>query len=355
VVTKIKRVLREATRPCQLAAGALKDLTRSRSELIAENVLLRQQLIVASRKVKRPEFKPHERGLLVLLARCVRGWRDALLLVKPDTILRWHRQGFRLFWRWKSSKPKVAKQRIAEDVIALIRQMADENQLWGAERIRGELLKLGIKVAKRTIQRYLRAARRPNSPRGQSWKTFLSNHTVWACDFLQVYDSWFRPLFALFFVDIHSRELIHVATTRAPTEQWTAQQLRNITSFGDGPEVIIRDRDQKFGTQFDRVAEGAGIEVVLTAPRTPTMNAICERFLGSVRRECLDHIIILGERHLTHVLKEYCFAYFNPRRPHQGLRQRIPVPTSRAVCDDTAKVMSIPVLNGLHHDYQVAA
>ena len=321
----------------------------------AENALLRQQLIVARRKVKRPQFKPHERGLLVLLARCVRGWRDALLLVKPDTILRWHRQGFRLFWRWKSSKPKVAKQRIAEDVIALIRQMADKNQLWGAERIRGELLKLGIKVAKRTIQRYLRAARRPNSPRGQSWKTFLCNHTVWACDFLQVYDIWFRPLYALFFVDIHSREVIHVATTRAPTEQWTAQQLRNITPCGHGPEVIIRDRDQKYGTTLDRVAEGAGIEVFVTEPRTPTMNATCERFLGSARRECIDHILILGERHLRHVLKEYCFPYFNTCRPRQGLRQRIPVPMSRAVCADTAKVIAIPVLNGLHHDYQVAA
>ena len=290
--------------------------------------------------------------------------------MKPDTILRWHRQGFRLFWRWKSSRPKVGKQRVADNVIALIRQMADQNRLWGAERIRGELLKLGIRVAKRTLQRYIRAARRPNSPRGQSWETFLCNHTVWACDFLQVYDIWFRPLFALFFVDIHSREVIHVATTRAPTEQWTAPypmlppslrsgehgaQLRNIAPFGHGPEVIIRDRDQKYGKTFDRVAEGAGIEVFVTAPRTPTMNATCERFLGSARRECLDHIIILGERHLPHALKAYCFPYFNTCRPHQGIRQRIPVPMSRAVCDDTAKVVAVPVLNGLHHDYQLAA
>ena len=133
LVTRIERAVSEATRPRQLAVGAMKDLTRSKSELLAENALLRQQLIVASRKVKRPEFKPRERGLLVVLARCVRGWRDALLLVKPDTILGWHRQGFRLFWRWKSTRPKVAKQRITDEVIALIRRMADENQLWGAE------------------------------------------------------------------------------------------------------------------------------------------------------------------------------------------------------------------------------
>ncbi|MFC1642430.1 integrase core domain-containing protein [Myxococcota bacterium] len=202
---------------------------------------------------------------------------------------------------------------------------------------------------------HLRVVRRPNSPRGQSWKTFLCNHTVWACDFLQLCDIWFRLLFALFFGDINSREVIHVATTRAPTEQWTAQQLRNITPFGHGPEVIIRDRDQKCGTLFDRVAEGAGIEVFVTAPRTPTMNATCERFLGRARRECLDPIIILGERHLQHVLKKYCLPYSNTCRPHPGIRQQIPVPTSRAVCDDTAKVVAIPILKGLHHDYQVAA
>jgi hypothetical protein len=145
---------------------------------------------------------------------------------------------------------------------------------------------------------------------------------------LQVHDIWFRPPFALFFVDIHSREVIHVATTRAPTEQWTAQQLRNIAPFGHGPEAIIRDRDQKYGKTFDRVAEGAGIEVFVTALRTPTMNATCERFLGSAGRECLDHIIILGERRLQPVLEAYCFPYFNTCRSHQRIRQRIPVPMS---------------------------
>jgi hypothetical protein len=241
VLAKAKSVFHEVTRPFPLAAGSLKDLTRSRRELIAENALLRQQLIVASRKVKRPAFRSHERGLLVLLCRIVRGWRDAVLLLKPETVLRWHREGFRLFWRWKSRSPKVAEQRISDDVVALIRRMARENRLWGAERIRGELLKLGIAVAKRTIQRYLRAARPSAPPRGQSWKTFLDNHTVWACDFLQVYDVWFRPLFAFFVIDVKSREVIHVGVTRAPTERWTAQQLRNITPFGEGPQVIIRD------------------------------------------------------------------------------------------------------------------
>ena len=145
------------------------------------------------------------------------GWRDALLLVKPETVLRWHREGFRLFWRWKSRSRYAPEPKISDDVVALIRRMARENRLWGAERIRGELLKLGITVAKRTIQRYMRAARLPVPPRGQSWKTFLANHTVWACDFLQVYDVWFRPLFAFFVIDIKSREVIHVAATRQPS------------------------------------------------------------------------------------------------------------------------------------------
>ncbi len=238
----------------------------------------------------------------------------------------WHREGLCLFWKWKSRNRKSAESRLSAEQIALIRQVAQENRLWGAERIRGELLKLGISVAKRTIQRYMRGVRPPTLPHGQNWKTFLANHTGWACDFLQVYDIWFRPLFAFFVIDIKSREVIHVGVTRAPTEQWTAQQLRNITPFGEGPQFIIRDNDNKFGAEFDRVAKGAGMKVLRTAIRAPLMNSICERFLGSVRRECLDHVIILGQRHLANVLNEYCFSYFNKFRPHQGIRQRIPSP-----------------------------
>jgi len=355
LVAKTKRLLHEAIRPLPVVVGLLRDLTRSRDQLIAENALLRQQLIVASRKVKRPEFKPHERGLMVLLASIVRGWRDAVLLVKPETILRWHREGFRLFWKSKSQQRKPAKSKISAEWIALIRRMAQENRLWGAERIRGELLKLGISVAKRTVQRYMRGVGTPTSPHGQSWKTFLVNHTVWACDFLQDYDIWFRPLFAFFVVDIKSREVIHVGVTRAPTEQWTAQQFRNITPFGEGPDVIIRDNDSKFGTEFDQVAKSAGMKVVRTAVRAPLMNATCERYLGSVRRECLDHIIILGRRHLANVLNEYCLHYFNHMRPHQGIHQRIPSPVKSKMFISSDTVRSIPILAGLHHDYQVAA
>jgi transposase InsO family protein len=163
-------------------------------------------------------------------------------------------------------------------VIVLIQQMARENRLWGAERIRGELLKLGFNMAKRTIQRHLRATRPPSPPRGQSWHSLLRNHTVWACDFLQVYDIWFRPLFAFFIVDINTKRVIHVAVTRHPTQQWTAQQIREATPFGEGPLFLIRDRDDNFGPDFDRAAKGAGIRIVKTAVRAPLMNSVVERF-----------------------------------------------------------------------------
>jgi putative transposase len=345
----------DACRPSGVGGGLIADLIRSRAELIAENVLLRQQLIVASRGVKRPGFRGYERGLLVLLARLLPHWRDALLLIKPETVLRWHRAGFRLFWRRKSRSAGAREPRLAPDVIALIRRMAAENRLWGAERIRGELLKVGVRVAKRTVQRYMRGAQ-PSTPRGgQSWATFLRNHTVWACDFLQTYDIWLRPVFAFFIVDVNAKRVVHVAVTRAPTQAWTAQQLRNATPFGRGPQFIIRDRDDKFSAVFDRVAKGTGIRVLRTAVQAPLMNSVCERFLGSVRRECLDHVIVLGEAHLRHVLAEYAVDYFNMARPHQGIRQQIPVPSERARARFAGSVMGLPVLGGLHHDYRAAA
>jgi len=182
----------------------------------------------------------------------------------------------------------------------------------------------------------------------------VKNHTVWACDFLQVYDIGFRPLFVFFVIDVNTKQVIHVAVTREPSERWTAQQLRQLTPFGTGPNFIIRDRDAKFGTDFDRVAKSSGIRVLKTAIRAPLMNSTCERFLGSVRRECLDHIIILGEGHLRAVLTEYA-AYFNASRPHQGLAQRVPAPSTVTCSSTGGRVFALPVLGGLHHDYRRAA
>jgi putative transposase len=201
----------------------------------------------------------------------------------------------------------------------------------------------------------MRAVRPPASPRGQRWHTFLRNHTVWAADFLQTYDIWFRPIFAFFIIDINTKKVVHVGVTRGPSERWTAQQLRNATPVGRGPQFIIRDRDDKYGAEFDRVAKGAGTKVIRTAVKAPLMDSIMERYLGSARRQALDHIMILGERHMKSVLEEYSFRYFNTMRPHQGLAQRIPVSTPRQTCSDAGKVVAIAVLGGLHHDYRAAA
>jgi len=210
--------------------GYILDRFRSPAELARENALLRQQLEVACRQIARPRFTRADRGMLVLLARLSPTWRSATFLVQPATILRWHRQAFELFWRRKS-KRAGAPPRIADDTIALIETMARHNRLWGAERIRGELLKLNVRVAKRPIQRYMRRVRQPRPP-GQRWGTFLRNHTheTWACDFLQTYDLLFRPIFAFPLIELGSRRVAHVGVTRSPSSAWVTQQLREATA-----------------------------------------------------------------------------------------------------------------------------
>jgi putative transposase len=230
-------LLRHARTVAALAGVATVDTFRPRSELVAENALLRQQIIVLRRAAPaRLQLHGEDRVILVLLARLNSAWRDALHLVKPDTLLRWHRDLFKLLWRRKS-RAKGRPKRLHGDIIKLIRVMAMANRLWGAERIRGELLKLGIRVSKRTVQKYVRGVR-PTTDRGQTWETFLKNHTddIWACDFLQLYDVWFRPIFAFFIVKHGSREVVHFNVTRSPGDEWVAQQLREATPWGEGPD-----------------------------------------------------------------------------------------------------------------------
>ncbi len=339
-----------------LVRGSLGDLVRTKPQLIAENALLRQQLIILNRSVKRPRLTRSDRSLLVLLASRVRAWKETVLIVKPDTLLRWHRQGFRLFWRRKS-RAGSRVPRIPAATIALIQEMAVNNPLWGVKRIQGELLKLDIKVAKRTIERYMRQAR-PLRPHGQTWATFLQNHAreIWACDFLQLHDAVFRPLFAFFITELGSRRIVHVGVTRSPTDAWVAQQLREATPFGTAPRFLIRDNDAKYGAQFTAVAVGTGIEVLRTPIKAPRANAICERLLGSVRRECLDHILIVSEAHLRGILNEYV-EFFNRSRPHQGIHQHVPEPGDTGAFPGIgrAQIVAFPVLGGLHHAYRKAA
>ena len=257
------------TRPAAptLIAGTLADLTGSKPHLIAENALLRQQLLVLRRGSRRPRCTPADRALLVLLAGRLRAWRQAVLIVQPETLLRWHRELFRRFRRRKSRARTTAPRAVVSaETIALIREMAVANRLWGAERIRGELLKLAIRVAKWTVQKYMRDARPP--PRtGQTWATFLRSHAggIWACDFLPVAELFFRPLYAFFVIALGSRRAVHVGVTRHPTDAWVAQQLREATAFDQRPQYLIRDRDSKYGPACTRVAAATGIEELRTA------------------------------------------------------------------------------------------
>ena len=338
-----------------IALSIAADLPRRKSELIAENALLRQQLIILHRQVKKPRFTPSDRLWLVLLASCLKHWKEVLFIIKPDTLLCWHRQGFRLFWRFKS-RHRGGRPTLDTETVALIQRMAKENRLWGAERIRGDLLKLDIKVAAATIQKYIRQAR-PSRTLSQTWSIFLHNHAkdTWACDFLPVIDLFFRQVYLFFIVELSSRRIVHFNVTAHPTDTWVAQQLREATPFGQAPRFLIRERDRKYGQTFTRVAAGSKIEILKTPYRAPKANAICERFLGSVRRECLDHMLVFGERHLHRVIREYV-AYFNRVRPNQGIEQQIPEGgLSIPMEPGKAKIIAFPVLNGLHHDYRIAA
>ena len=328
-----RRRLGNALRPAttnSLVLGAATDLVRGKPELVAENALLRQQLIILTRSTTRPRLTRSDRARLVLPASRVRAWRPALPIVQPATVLRWHRAGFRLVWRWRSA-PRSRQPRVPPETVVLIRRMARENRLWGAERIRGELLKLGIAVGKRTVQRHMRGARPPR-PAGRTWATFLRTHGrgIWACDFLQLTDLLFRPVFAFFVVELGSRRVVHVGLTRAPSDARVAQQLREATPEGVGPRYLVHDHDAKD----------------------------CERFLRSVRRACTAQALILGERHLRRTLTEYV-AYFNRSRPHQGIGQRTPrapqIPVSPGRSTESDGVLAVPVLGGLHHDYRAAA
>jgi len=359
-VTNLKNHSKQWSRPTtiKLAAEALTDLKRSRKDLIAENALLRQQLIVLQRQVKRPQLTQGDRMRLVGLARLTGFWQQALHIVQPDTLLRWHRDLFRRYWRWKSKPQQQRKPRLSPETIALIQQLARENLTWGAKRMRGELLNLGIKVSKRSIQKYLPVDRHEKS--GQSWSTFLQNHfpDIWACDFTVVHDLLFRPIYIFVIIELHTRRIVHAGVTRNPTDAWVAQQLREATPWDEKPKYLIRDRDSKFGPHF--AAAASGIKILKIPPRSPRTNAFCERFIGSLRRECLDHLLILHLKQLRRLVQEYS-AYFNTARPHQGLEQQIPdcvakgSPWPISQPETEGKINSTPVLGGLHHRYSWAA
>jgi transposase InsO family protein len=339
-----------------LLLGALPVLLRSRRDLALENLLLRQQLGVALRTRPRPALRRRDR-LFWCLARWVcADWRRYLVLVQPETVIRWHRRGWRLVWWWRSRRPR-GRPRIPAQVRDLIARMARDNPLWGTERILGELRKLGIAVSSGSIRRY--RGRGPMRPPSQTWRTFLANHAthIWAADLFTVPTVTFRTLYVLFFLTHDRREVAHVRVTAHPTAAWVWRQLIEATAWGRRPKYLLRDRDAVYGRAFATQAAALGIDTLLTPFRAPRANALAERVIRTLRQDCLDHVLVLNERHLEAVLAEYV-AYYNTQRPHRSLGLVPPHPSAplvRAIGTAAGRIVARPVLGGLHHVYERAA
>jgi transposase InsO family protein len=333
-----------------LLLASLWGAVRDRSDLVAENLLLRHQLAVLTRPARRrPRLRAQDKLLWVLARRLRRDWRRHLVLVRPETVVGWHRRAWRLVWRWRS-RSRLGRPRLSPEVRELIARMSRDNPRWGSERICGELLKLGVAVSTRSIRRY-----RWRPPRGpsQTWRTFLRTHahTTWAADLFTVPTVTFRTLYVLFFITHGRRELVHAAVTAHPTAAWVWRQVVEATAWGRRPRHLVRDRDAVYGGDFIRRARGLGIETVLTPVRAPRANAIAERVVRTFRNECLDHLIPFDERHLRTILAEYV-AYSNTERPHRSLGLEPPLPRARLT---KGSIRARPVLGGLHHVYQHAA
>ena len=342
-----------------LVFAALRTACRRRGDLVLENLLLRHQLAVLARPTRQRRHVRFRRGdklFWVLVRRLRRDWRRHLVVVTPDTVVRWHRAGWRLYWRWRSRSPG-GRPRLSPEVQELIARMSRENPLWGSERIRGELLKLGIAVSNRSIRRY-RWRTPPRAP-SQTWRTFLANHAhaIWAADLLVVQTLTFKTLYVLLFIAHGRRELVHLAVTAHPTAAWVWRQVVEATPWGRRPKYLIRDRDRVYGCDFRERAKARGIQTVRTPVRAPRANAVAERVIGTLRRECLDHVIPLDDRHLRRILAEYA-DYYNRDRPHRTLRLQTPRPQERPRAGPAPAFQSIrarPVLGGLHHVYEAAA
>ena len=320
---------------------------RSRRELALENLALRQQLAVLKRSSKRPKLAKMDRAFWVALSRLWTGWQHALILVKPETVIGWHRKGFKLYWTWKS-RTRGGRPRIDVEIRTLIRRMARENPTWGAPRIHGELLKLGFEVSEATVSRYMPRRRKPPS---QSWRSFLRNHVhdLVSVDFFVVPTATFRVLYIFLVLEHERRRIVHFNVTEGPSARWTGQQLVNAFPYDSAPKYLIRDRDKIYGAAFVRRVRAIEIEQVLTAPRSPWQNPYCERVIGTLRRECLDHVIVLGEQHLRRILRRY-LEYYHSSRTHLALDKDAPEPRTRESIDE-GKVIAIPMVGGLHHRY----
>ncbi len=330
----------------------IRALVRDRAELATENVALRQQLAILEQRSKRPRLRKRDRIFWAWLSRFWLNWRSVLVIVQPETVVRWHQEGFRLYWRWKSGSGKVGRPTIDTEIRKLIRRMSRENPLWGTPRIRSELALLGHEASKATVEKY---RSRHGKPPSQTWRTFLDNHVrdIVAVDFFTVPTATFRILFCFIVLRHDRRMVVHFNVTAHPTARWTAQQIVEAFPYNEAPRFLLRDRDSIYGEFFRQRVKHMGIEEVVTAPRSPWQNPYVERLNGSIRHDCLNHVIVLNETHLRRILSSY-FAYYHESRAHLSLECNAPVPR-RVEHPSEGKVIAIPQVGGLHHRYRRAA
>jgi len=322
---------------------------RRRLSLQLENLALRHQLTVYQRSEVRPRLKPVDRLFWAWLSGVWSGWQDALVLVKPATVIAWQRKRFRQHWTRLSRRRGPGRPAVPVEVRKLIHRMSQANPAWGAPRIVGELKKIGVVVAKATVERYVVRRRKPPSP---TWRAFLANHAkdLVAIDFFVVPTVRFEVLFVLVALRHHRRKVVHFNVTENPTAEWTAQQIVNAFPWDEAPRYLLRDRDGVYGQAFRRRVRSMGLEEVVIAARSPWQNAYVERLIGSIRRECLDHTIVLSEDHLRRVLRRY-FSYYHDWRTHLSLAMDCPEPRIAQPCE-AGQVFEVPEVGGLHHHYE---
>lgn len=331
-----------------LILNFLRDLLRPNRDLLLENLALRQQILVLRRTNPKPPLSVWDRSFWVVLCRLWDQWRRPLALVKPETVIAWHRKGWRLWWRWKSRPKEIGRPRIPYEVIELIRRISLENPPWGAPRIHGELMMLGYWISESSVARYM--VKRRGRPT-QDWKTFIRNHLgeSAAIDFLTVPTIMFRTLYVFVVLSLDRRRIIHINVTYHPTAEWTAMQLLQAFPFETASRYLIRDRDRIYGAVVGEMLDTLGIEQKVISARSPWQNGYCERVVGTIKRECLNHMIVLGENHARRILKSY-LEYYHGSRTHLGLDKD--TPDGRTVeLPELGAVKRRPMVGGLHSRY----
>ena len=337
-----------------LLVGSILRIFASRSSLLLENLALRQQLVVLRRRHPRPQIGMLAKLFWVVTSRFWAGWKKALIVVSPGTVVRWHRAGFAMYWRAISRVRRVTgRKHIPKEVRDLIFRMVAENPTWGAPRIHGELLMLGFDLSERTISRGMKRAPRNPEP-AKRWLTFLRNHreAIAAMDFFTVPTVTFRMLYCFFIIGHDRRRILHCNVTRHPTSGWIIQQLREAFPYSSAPRFLIFDRDGKYGLDVLAAIRSLRVSPIRTSLESPWQNGVAERWIESCRRDLLDHIIAVNERHLQRLLSQY-IHYYHEDRTHLGLGKRTPNLRKRSIA--CGRIVSQVRLGGLHHRYNRAA